>query len=115
MKKIAENYFNGSFADQKHHEMLIIAERKIDQKTIEEIAKELSIENAYYGNNFLDCIHAYIHSPIQTKNKRKPIENKLAESAFQNIIKRMNIYFFIQKVDFDKLKRWPNSSIVSKD
>lgn len=115
LKNMADCYFNGTFSNPKHIEMLIEIEKESRERlTIEDVLKRYkSTSKAYYATDFNGCLNAYLHSPIQRQKERTPIYEKEAHLAFKALQNRMKPKFFVQKVNFDELKRWPKSSIVS--
>lgn len=116
LRNVTESYFNGTFNNSNHLAFLMQVEKETrDSSSIEGVMQpHLKGKLAYYAKSFIGCLHAYIHSPIQTETPRKPIENKDAQTAFENLLKRMDIQFFIQKVNFEELGHWPQVAIVSK-
>lgn len=94
--------------------MLIEVEKETrGHSTIEDIMKEYNKSKAYYTKSFDASLNAYLHSCVQTKKYRMPINNKEAESAFKELRKRLKPKFFVQKVNFDEMKKWPKTAIVS--
>lgn len=122
LRRIAYCYFTGHFNDRIMQEILIEVNVStygmptISSDEFDKISAKLfrSTKKLQYANSFLDYLHAYVHSPIQTKRARIPMNNVAAENAFRNFVRKINIRFFVQKVQsFDQLGRWPKSAIVS--
>lgn len=113
LRKVSESYFQGTFSDPNMRRLLTAIEREsVKGLEIEDIV-ERHLRKDYYTQFLLSCLHAYIHSPIQTKGARIPIGDEASEIAFRNIANKLKIQFFVQKVDFNVLNRWPRTAIVS--
>lgn len=115
MKSMAQCYFNGTFTNSEHIKMLIELEKLTRSGSTIENVLHLCVKTSksYHAKSFYGCIHAYLHSYIQTRKARKTIENDEAESSFKMLQNQMNIHFFVQKVNFDDLEKWPKTAIVS--
>lgn len=116
LRRISESYFNGTFEIPQHQKMLIDIEKKTrGRSNINDVILKLLTKSSesYCAKSFVQSLNAYIHSPIQRKAARKKIENDEAEKAFVELMKKNEFYFFVQKVTFDDLNRWPQMSIVS--
>lgn len=115
LRRVSECYFGGTFKNPILHEMIITIEKKTrnQRDTIENVINGFPKDKSYYAKSFLSCLNAYLHSPIQTKKPREPIHNAEAENALRNLVPRMAIFLFVQKVEFDKLGKWPKIAIVS--
>lgn len=122
LRRIAHCYFTGRFDDRNMQAILIdinvatMHMRTVSSNAIDKISQKLfcSSRKLRYTKSFMDCLHAYIHSPIQTQQARIPMDSIAAESAFRNFARKIKIRFFVQRVQsFDQLHRWPKSAIVS--
>lgn len=114
LRRVSENFFGGTFETLQHQQMLVeIEEETRGRLNINDVVNNLSKNDSYYTKSFISCLSAYNHSPIQTKKPRQKIPNDDAEKALVELMKRADIHFFVRKVNFEKLKRWPQISIKS--
>lgn len=112
LNTVAGCYFDGVFPEFLHG-ILVEISNSLDTSTepIETmISERLMGEGAKTRRRFLSSLYAYIHSGIQTT--RMKIANPGVEQAFRKVCKKLPIQFFVRKVDYAKLNRWPNLSIV---
>lgn len=116
LRQASDCYFKGTFDVPQYQKMLIDIEKKTRGRlNLNDVSKSVlkNGNDAYYAKSFFSCLNAYIHSPIQTKKQRKEFEDENVQKAFENLMKRAEVHFFVQKVDFEELGRWPQISLVS--
>lgn len=98
-KYVSEAYFLGHFPTglEKHLVELgekaesLITERIFDRE------KPLPLPKSC-ANNFVDVLLAYLHSPLQTRKARRPMQNKEAERIFDGIVSDLPLFYFVQTV-----------------
>lgn len=114
VKYMADAYFTGALSKNLASELVELA--TITDNEINSLAYNLlhingtiSCAKVNYRTSLVGAIMAYIHSPLQTKHERMPLEDAEQQAAFDNLLKRIPLHWYVQKCNTLR----PRRSIVS--
>lgn len=99
---ISNAYFDGIFPTSYETDFIELAKIK-DSKPNSIVSCILNrqlpkVSKEQYQKSILDVLLAYVHSPLQTRKARVPMKNIAAQKAFEHLIARLPLFFFVQKV-----------------
>lgn len=109
-KKISKAYFDGLFNEDLQSSLKEIdPDCELLNEVINCVKDEqgnvktfdsLKIKDRF----FIDVLLAYIHSPLQTRSGRTPLNNQFQE-RFNEILKNISLTWYVEKVDANRLPR----------
>lgn len=113
-KYVSEAYFLGYFptGQEKHLVELGKEAESLITERIFNREKQLPLPKSC-ANNFVDILLAYLHSPLQTRKARRPMQNKEAKRIFDELVSNLPLFYFVQKVAVDSHPKRTLVSIIS--
>lgn len=102
---ISNAYFKGIFPP--NYEAILIKLAEIDDGKEGSInwciltCQKPQIGSESIQKSFIDVFLGYLHSPLQTRKARVPLKDPKAKAAFEKMLNRVPLFFFVQKVLVD--------------
>lgn len=98
-KYVSEAYFQGNFPTGQEKHLVELGERAKSLITARIFNRESQLPfPKSCANNFVDILLAYLHSPLQTRKARKPMQNEEAQRIFNELESILPLFYFVQKV-----------------
>lgn len=114
VKYMSDAYFNGILSKNLSSEL--IALEAITDNEITSLSYNLlhingtiSCAKINYRTSLLGAIMSYVRSPLQTRKQRVPLEDEAQKAAFDSLLQRMPLHWYVQKCNILR----PRRSIVS--